>query len=390
MQLKTKEKIVPKTWVEISKSALRNNLNVFKRRIGKDVSIMAVVKANAYGHGLIEIAKTAHHEGVEWFGVDRVEDGILLRDNGIKGNILVMGYMVPANLEVTLKNNLSFVAYEQEIVVKLRHLSRQGLLKKFPAKIHLKIETGTGRQGLEGKELVAFAKDLKDIPGVSIEGLYTHYANIEDTTDHSFAEKQLSRFTAEKALLEKNGIVTEYSHTACSAAAILFPETHFNLIRLGISMYGLWPSKETHAVALRSHREIKLKPVLSWKTTVAQVKSYAKGTSIGYGLSESLTRNSKIAVLPVGYWDGFDRGLGSIGSVLIGGNRCKIVGRICMNMMMADVTDLKKVASGDQVILLGTHKKESISAEEIAGKIGTINYELVTRINPALERILVD
>lgn len=390
MQLKTKEKVVPKTWVEISKSALRNNLNVFKRRIGKDVSIMAVVKANAYGHGLIEIAKTAQQEGIEWFGVDRVEDGVLLRANGIKGHVLLMGYMVPANLEIALKHDLSFVAYEQEIIVRLRQLSKKGLLKKYPAKIHLKIETGTGRQGLEGQELIAFANDLKDIPGVTIEGLYTHYANIEDTTDHTFAEKQLARFTTEKARLEKVGITARFSHTACSAATILFPETHFNLIRLGISMYGLWPSKETHAVALRSHREIKLKPVLSWKTTVAQVKSYAKGTSIGYGLSESLTRNSKIAVLPVGYWDGFDRGLGSIGSVLIGGNRCKIVGRICMNMMMADVTDLKKVASGDEVILLGTHKKENISAEEIAGKIGTINYELVTRINPALERILVD
>lgn len=381
---------LPKSWVEISAGALRKNVRIFKKLIKPETQLLVAVKANAYGHGLIEVAKVAQSEGIKWFGVDALEEGIRLREAGIKGSILVLGFILPENLELAVKNNISFVAYNVDVLKKLQALSKRGLLKKHPAKVHLKIETGTGRQGLAGDELLTFAAKLKKIKGVVIQGVYTHYANIEDTTDHSFAAQQLKKFLSEKHKLAGIGVEPEFSHTACSAAAILFPETHFNLIRLGIALYGLWPSKETHAVAQRTHRDIKLEPVLTWKTVVAQIKKYPRGTSIGYGLSERLTRPSKLAVLPVGYWDGFDRGQASIGTVLIRGHRCKVVGRVFMNMLNVDVTDVPGVKSEDEVVLIGRQKREIISAEEFAGKIGTINYEVVTRINPLAPRILVE
>ncbi|MDD5438409.1 MAG: alanine racemase [Patescibacteria group bacterium] len=381
---------IPKSWVEISSAALKRNIKIFKKLIKPGTHLLVTVKANAYGHGLVEVAKVAQQEGIKCFGVDALEEGLKLRAAGIKGLILVLGFVRPENIELAVKNNISFVAYDEGVFKKLQSLSKSGLLKKRPAKVHLKIETGTGRQGLRGDELTAYAKKLKNVKGVVIEGVYTHYANIEDTTDHSFAAQQLKSFLMEKKKLAEIGIEPEFSHTACSAAAILFPETHFNLIRLGIALYGLWPSKETRAVAQRTHRDIRLEPVMTWKTIVAQVKKYPKGTSIGYGLSERLSRASKLAVLPVGYWDGFDRGQASIGTVLIRGHRCKVVGRIFMNMMNVDVTDVPGVKPEDEAVLIGKQKKEIVSAEEFAGKIGTINYEVVARINPLLSRRLID
>lgn len=387
---KTKEKFVPKSWVEVSSTSIRSNIKTFKRLISPETKLMAVVKANAYGHGLVAVAKLAQGQGVTWFGVDSLEEGMALRSNGIKGSILVMGFIRPENLELAIKNNLSFVAYDPKVLARLQSLSKKGFLKKHPAKAHLKIETGTGRQGLAGQELMDFALKLNKVKGVEIQGLYTHFANIEDTTDHSYSAGQLKRFMQEKNRLAQNSIKPPVVHTACSAAAILFPETHFNLIRLGIALYGLWPSKETHAVAQRTHRDIKLYPALTWKTIIAQLKRYPKGSPIGYGLSERTSRASTIALVPIGYWDGYDRGLSSVGSVLVRGERCKIVGRVCMNMMMVDVTDVRGVKVEDEVVLIGQQKKTVITAEEIAGKIGTINYEAVTRINPCLPRIIVN
>ncbi len=390
MQKNQTNKLKPKTWVEISASALKSNIETFRRLVGKKTQLMAVVKANAYGHGNVAVAQIAEKNGIEWFGVDAVQDGYDLRRAGIKGSILVMGYTPPDNICLAVDQGLAFVAYGQEVAKELARLSKQGKLKNKYAKVHLKVETGTLRQGLSGKELMAYAKKLAAIPGVEIQGAYTHFANIEDTTEHTFASSQIKRFKDECDALGKAGIELEVRHTACSAAAILFPQTYNDLIRLGIAMYGMWPSKETKAVAQRTHRNnLDLKPVLAWKTTIAQVKNVPKGTGIGYGLSAKTTRPSKIAVLPVGYWDGYDRKLSNSGHVLVRGQRCDVIGRICMNMCMADVTDVKGVKAGDTVVLLGKDKKETVTAEDLAGHIGTINYEVVTRINPLAPRIVV-
>lgn len=346
---------------------------------------MAVVKSNAYGHGLVPVARVADAEGAAWFGVDNVDEGIELRKNGIKKPILILGYTLNSRLRDCVDHELSFVVYNLETARALRKLQ----LKKKSAFVHVKIETGTTRQGVSGDALRRLVRELKKTPGVVIEGASTHFANIEDTTDHAYAEKQLERFQDGLAILEKEGIDPPWKHAACSAATVLFPDTYFNLVRLGISMYGLWSSKETLAVAKREHRMLELTPAMTWKSIVAQVKTVAKGTPISYGITERVTRASKIAVIPVGYWDGYDRGLSGTATVLIRGRRCKVLGRVCMNMFMVDVTDVSDVSVEDEVVLLGSQRRETIRAEELASKLGTINYEFVTRINPTIARIVV-
>jgi alanine racemase len=377
------EKQKSKTWVEVDSGAIKENLRVFKRHLGSSVGLMCVVKSNAYGHGLTQVAKIAQTSDVSFFGVDNVDEGVALRQAGIKKPILILGYTLNSRLKDCIKFKLSFVVYNRETARALKALAFSG-----KALVHLEIETGITRQGLHGDELRALVRDLKKLPKVHIEGVFTHFANIEDTTESAYAELQLRRFQESLEMLKEEGIDPAWKHTACSAAAILFPETYFNLARVGVSTYGLWPSKETHAVAQRERKLVHLRPALSWKTVVAQIKSVTRGTPVSYGLTERVAHDSKVAVIPVGYWDGFDRGLSSVGFVLIRGQRCKVLGRVCMNMCMVDVTDVPDARVEDEVVLIGTQKGQSITAEEMAGKLGTINYEVVTRINPLLPRVV--
>jgi len=370
-----------KTWVEVSRSALVSNIQELKRGFAPGVLFMAVVKSNAYGHGLRETAEIAGAAGADWFGVDNLDESLILRKEGIGAPILILGYTPIANLREAAKNNVSLTVYNRETIYALGKL-------KLKAKVHIKIETGTSRQGILPDEAPDFVKFVKKFPNIVLEGASTHFANIEDTTDHSYAQKQLSVFKKTIVGLEKHDIQIPIKHIACSAAAMLFPETHFNMARAGIAMYGLWPSRETYLSAKNIGKNIILQPALSWKTRVAQIKTLKKNTPVSYGLTEKVSRDSKIAILPVGYFDGFDRGLSSAGSVIIRGHKCKILGRICMNMCVADITDAPGVKLEDEVILLGRGGKERITAEEIAGKIGTINYEVVSRINPALPRLI--
>jgi len=429
-----------KTWVEISRQNILHNISEIKKLLKPGVSLMAVIKSNAYGHGISEVAKIltsasspcfreaeiggvsarggsawggrgGKSTGIDWFGVDSIDEALILKKillrQGFGGQrpILILGYIPLLRLKEAVKNGFRFVVYNYETI---KVLSKIHNLKSI---IHLKAETGTSRQGIGENEILDFVKFIKKFPNIKIEGFYTHFANIEDTTDHSYAEKQLNKFNKMIKLLEKTGISIPVKHSACSAATILFPETHFNLVRLGISMYGMWSSKETFISAhphlsSPSPREgevggggilkstststnIILKPALTWKTVVAQIKNIKNGTPVSYGLTEKVNRDSKIAVLPVGYWDGFDRGLSSIGNVLIKGKGCKVLGRVCMNMCVVDVTDVPGVKVEDEVVLIGSQGKEKITAEEFAAKLGTINYEVVTKINPLIKRVII-
>jgi len=374
-----------KTWVEISREALNYNLDQFKKLIGNSVKIMGVVKANAYGHGLTEVAGVISDK-VDWLGVDSFAEALKLRQAAIKKPILVLGYTELADLREAVKNNISLTVYNKETIERLGKIQIPN--PHLNQKIHIKIETGTSRQGVPENEILDFIKFVKNYPSIEIQGLSTHYANIEDTTDSSFAMEQLAVFSRVTEILKKEGL-TPLRHTACSAATILFPETHFDMVRLGISMYGLWSSKETKAVAKNKNLELGLKPALVWKTIVAQIKTIKDSTSVGYGLTERVSRDSKIAILPIGYYDGYDRKLSSVGNVLIRGKRCKILGRICMNMIIVDVTDIEKIEPEDEAVLLGRQGREEINAEELAQKTGTINYEIVTRINPLIPRKII-
>lgn len=373
------------TSVEISKKALIHNLQQFQKRTGERVKIMAVVKANAYGHGLGEVAQIVKNK-VAWFGVNSLEEGTDLRNLGINLPILVLGYIPLTKIGEAVRRDLSFVVYHREVIKKAdQEAKKWGKI----AKIHLKIETGTNRQGIGISEILPLAQFCLKQKNIVLEGISTHYANIEDTLDPVFAMGQLATFQQAINLLEKEKIKIPVKHTACTAATLLFRETYFDLVRVGLGLYGLWPSPETKISAQEKGIKINLKPVLTWKTKVAQVKSVAKGETIGYGRTYRTTRLSKIVILPVGYWDGYDRKLSNSGQVLIRGQLAPVVGRVCMNMIMAEVTDIPAVKAEDEAVLVGKQGKNEIKAEEMAQKAGTINYEIVTRINPLLPRKVV-
>jgi alanine racemase len=276
--------------------------------------------------------------------------------------------------------------YDRESILALEAVAAE---RAQTASVHIKIETGTARQGVLPAELSDLLDGALRCPHVRVAGMSTHFANVEDASDTRFANQQFAVFQECVARAREAGCDPEWIHCACSAAAILYPDTHGTLVRAGISTYGLWPSSETEQATRRFNLPIELHPVLTWKTRIAQVKSLPAGTPIGYGLTETLRKNSRIAVLQVGYWDGYDRGLSSVGEVLVNGTRCRVVGRVCMNMMMVDVSAVPSAEPEQEVVLLGQSGRFAVTAEELAERIGTINYEIVTRINPLLPRIVV-
>jgi alanine racemase len=373
------------SWIEISSGALARNVAVFRELVGAERRLVAVVKADAYGHGMVEVAREALAAGADWLGVFRADEGLALRTANIVAPVLVLGptplALIPRAVQAGLRLTVASLEGLGEIA---------GVGTARRARLHLKLETGTNRQGLLAAELPAVARLLAE-SGLAVEGAYTHYADIEDTTDHDFAERQLRRFNDLLARLAELGVEVELPHTACTAAAILFPDTHFELVRVGIGLYGLWPSKETQVSAQALGRnQLGLEPVMTWKTRVAQIKEVPPGGFVGYGRTFRATRETRLAVLPVGYADGYDRGLSNVAHVLVRGVRAPLLGRVCMNLSMVDVTDVADVAAGDEVVLLGRQGDERISAEDLARLAGTINYEVVTRAAPGAPRVLVD
>jgi alanine racemase len=374
-------------WVEVDGGALRWNLRQFRKRLGDSVHLAPVVKANAYGHGLLETAGLARTDGVEWFCVNSLEEAVQLRQAGHDAKILVMGHISLEDLEAVVEHELRPVVVNMESLERLERIAGE---RGCSIPLHLKLETGTNRQGILESEIEAFAARAGGSSALKIEGLTTHFANIEDTTDHGYAEQQYAVFTRVAEKLRTAGLEIPLRHTACSAAALLFTRTHLDLARIGIAFYGLWPSKETYVSCLELGKPaLDLRPVMTWKSRVAQVKTVGEGQFIGYGCTYRTTRESRIALLPVGYSEGYDRGLSGMAHVLIRGRRAPIRGRICMNMCMADVTDIPGVTLEDEVVLLGRQGDELLSAEQLADWCGTISYEIVSRINPFLPRILL-
>ena len=376
------------TWVEIDTAALLANLHAFRRRLGPGVELAHVIKSNAYGHGLELVAREDEASGiVHRLAVISVDELAQVRDAGVRLPVLVLGY-VPLNAwETVVDAEGSPVVFNRE---SLAALSRAASERGRECRVHLKVETGTHRYGIPEDELLDYVRLVQSLPGLRLEGLTTHFANIEDTTDHSYAGEQLERFGRALGRVREAGVEVPVPHAACSAAAILFPESHFAMARVGISSYGIWPSKETRVSA--NHVEdaaMDLKPALAWKTRVAQVKDVPAGAYVGYGCSWRAPVASRIAVLPLGYADGFDRGLSNVGHVLIRGRRAPVRGRVCMNVTMVDVTHLPEVALEDEVVLMGAQGDERIRAEDLAGWCGTIPYEVLARIAEHVPRIRV-
>jgi alanine racemase len=344
------------------------------------------VKANAYGHGLKEVVSVAVNNGIDAFAVDNMDEALELRNTYPSALILTLGYTMFDRFKDALRHNIHLTLYDREGI---EHAQRVGSELARPFPIHLKMETGTNRQGVLPKDQEDIIHQLQRSSMVRVEGISTHFANIEDSKNPEFATEQFRRFQEAIEQFGACGIEPTWHHCACSAAIILYPQTHLNFVRAGISMYGLWSSTIVQDTVRSQGFSCHLEPALTWKSRVAQVKDVAMGESIGYGLSEVMKRSGRIAVVPVGYWDGYDRRLSGRGEVLIQGTRCKVLGRVCMNMMMVDVSQVAQPQKEDEVILLGTDGRHRVSADDLAEICGTISYEIVARIHPALPRIVV-
>ena len=374
-------------WVELERGAPDHNLTELRRCAAPGVKMCAVVKSNAYGHGVARMVELL--ASADWFGVNCLEEGLEIRALGEKRPVLVLGHVPLSALGEAVAHDLDLTLYNLESLEALAWLDRERR-KGRPIRVHLKVETGTGRQGVLAEEIEGFARKLRGLADAELVGVSTHFANIEDTLNHGYAERQIAQFRHAREILQSLGFDPPLVHTACTAALILFPETHHALVRAGIGVYGLWPSRETYLSALLGHRPVPaLKPVLSWKTRIAQLKCLPEGSFVGYGCTFRTTRATRVAVLPVGYADGYDRALGNTAHVLVHGKRAALIGRVSMNMCVADVTDIPQARLEDEVVLLGSSGEEKISAETLATWAGTINYEVVTRISPLLERRVV-
>lgn len=381
-----------RTWVEIDTASLRHNVKQFRKVTGSRVKLMAVVKSNAYGHGLVGVAKTLEKIAPMWFGVDSFVEGLRLRKEGVKNPILVLGATLPALYREAFGQKILLTLSTSEALEAFSHL------KNRPG-VHLKIDTGMHRQGFFPEDIPKLIKLLKRFK-LAPEGVYTHFAAAKDrayptATLHQFEKfKRVIRQFERAGFSAKGGATSGgknlIRHAAATGGAILFPETHCDMVRIGIGLWGYWPSEEARINILSGRfglPRVALEPVLSWKTKIVEVKKVPAGSLVGYDLTERVTRPVVIAVLPVGYWHGFDRGLSSVGYVLVRGRRAKVLGRVSMDMTVCDVTGIQGVKAGDTAVLLGRQGKEIISAEEMARMLGTSHYEVLTRINPLIERI---
>jgi alanine racemase len=375
-------------WFELSRSALNRNLDRLARLANGRIMAPSV-KANAYGHGLREITQMlSARKDVAYVSVHSLEEAIICRQSGWKRKIMVLGPIEIGAMDSVIKHQLEPVVCSREHLEALGKLADRRRLKIHT---HLKLETGTNRQGVTEKELTGIARVYKKHKylGAPI-GASTHFANIEDTTSHEYAQFQLDNFNRLISVMTKLGIKPKLRHTASSAALILFDKTRFELVRPGLSVYGHWPSKETYlSYRLQGGKNSILTPVLSWKTRVTQIKEVPADSFIGYGCTYRTTTPTRLALLPIGYYDGYDRGLSNQAYVLIRGKRAPVRGRICMNLTMVDITDIKGVRLEDEVTLIGTDRDETLSAEQLGQWAGTINYEILARLNPVAPRILV-
>lgn len=362
-----------RTWIEIDKKAINHNISEFRKIIKPNIKLMAIIKSNAYGHGLVDFAKTAENK-VDWFGVDSIIEGLKLRQKGIKKPILVLGYTLPYCLKEASNSDLSLTVSTLELIKKI------GELKNKP-KIHIKIDSGMHRQGFLLEDLPKVIKLLKQFK-LAPEGLYTHLAAAKDRLYPSFSLKQIETFKKANELFKSAFPKKNYlRHVAASAGALLYPEAHFDMVRIGIGLYGMFPTKESGM-----QTNAKLKPALAWKSIIGEIKTVSKNSFIGYDLTEKVLKSSRLAIIPVGYWHGFDRGFSSCGEILVKGKRCRVLGRVSMDMVVIDVLNVPNIKIGDEVIILGPSGRKKITAEDMALKIGTTNYEIITRINPLIKR----
>lgn len=365
---------------DIDLDAVLFNFDQMSRKLPKGTKIMAVVKTDAYGHGAVPLAALLESYDYLWgYATATIDEAVELRQAGIRKPILILGYTFPECYPQIVKYEIRQTVFQMDMA---EELSKEAVRQNKKAYIHVKLDTGMGRIGYQtAEEAVQDTTCMKDLPMLELEGVFTHFANA-DTSDQEFTRKQLEKFRQMTGAMEEAGVTFSLKHCANSAGIIELPEEKFDLVRAGIISFGMWPSDEVKKDALH------LKPILSLKSHVVYVKEVAPGTTVSYGCTWTANEKRKIATIPVGYGDGYPRSLSNKGYVLIKGRRAPIVGRVCMDQLMADVTDIpEEIKIGDRVTLIGQDGEESITAEELGNLSGRFNYELMCDLGNRIPRI---
>jgi alanine racemase len=364
------------TYATVNLTALAHNLSCIKRYLSPGCEVMAIVKANAYGHGAVETAQALTRQGIERFAVASLDEGIALRQAGLSASIVVLGALFEEQVSDLVAHRLTPVVSDGRILPTLAKAARSHPTS-YP--IHLKVETGMGRLGFSPEDLLSFLDNPILRSPFQVEGMMTHLADA-DGADSDFTERQLGTFRAMLEQIRQRGLSIPLVHMANSAAIVRFPDAHFSLVRPGIMLYGYHTLPATIPAP-------DLTPVLSLRTTIVQLRTIPRGRTVSYNGTFVAQRPTRIAVLPIGYADGYSRRLSHRGSVLIQGRRAPIVGLVCMDMIMVDVTDLAPVQVGEAVTLIGQQGQESIWADEVADWIGTIPYEVLCGIGSRVPRL---
>jgi len=360
-----------RTWIEIDTKAIKHNYDVFRSLVSGDTKLCGVVKSNAYGHDFMQYARELEKIGVDWIAVDSITEGVRLRKEGIEKPILILGYTLPERMKEAVEYHLSMMISTFE--------NLEAVQESSDAKIHIKLDTGMSRQGFQESDKEKLFTFLKE-NSMSVEGVFTHFASAKNPALPHDTQKQIKSFKKWKEDFEQDGYDSIF-HAAATSGALLFPEAHFNMVRIGVGLYGLWPSHEAKEFL---DGKADLKPALTWKTVISEVKKVKAGNKVGYDGTETLEKDSILAIIPMGYWHGYSRKLSGIGKMYVHGKKVRVVGRVSMDMIIIDVTDVD-VKVGDEVELLGEH----ISTYDMASWDDTSWYETVTRINPLIKRIFI-
>lgn len=368
-----------RAWAEIDLDAIAHNVREIKKFTGKKVEMMGVVKADAYGHGVREVVRTLLDNGVTQLAVSMLDEAIQIRNMGIDVPILILGYTDPVRAEELVLNDVTQTVFSLDLA---EALSSAAVRLGKRVKVHVKVDTGMTRIGfMPGRDAVKNITEISRLPGLVLEGMFTHFASA-DEREKDYTQMQYDRFLGLCTELSKEGIEIPVKHVCNSAGTMQYPEMHLDMVRPGVILYGLYPSKDV------DREKIRLKPAMTLKANVIMVKDVEPDTCISYGRIFRTSRKSKIATIPIGYADGYTRLLSNKGRMLVNGEFAPVVGRICMDQCMIDVTELKKdVHVGDEVVVFGNQNGSSISVDEVAADIGTINYELVCIIGKRIPRV---
>jgi len=374
----------------LNKKAVKNNINFLRKKLGKNVRISSVVKANAYGHGIEQIVPLFENEGIDHFSVFDYNEAIKVQQClSTPASIMIMGWIADINMEDVIKKGFEFFVFNISRLQKALHYSQK---LKIKARIHIEVETGMNRSGINLNELLILSDIINKNPqNFIVEGFCTHLAGAESISNYKRIKNQIKRYKKMLLILNEKGIVAKYRHIANSAASFVYPETRMDLVRIGIMQYGFWPSSETfiHYILNKKNKTDLLQRILEWKSVIMSIKDVKTGEFIGYGMSFLAQSDIKVALIPIGYSGGYNRSLSNKGKVLIHGQQCVVIGLVNMNMFMVDISGIPDIKIGDEVVIIGKQYDLEIKVSAFSNISDKLNYEVLAHLPKNIKRIII-